>query len=256
MHALPELQDGFAAALADAARARDLSGLFRGPRGRTLARLAIYRGNVYGNCTKALESAFPIVRKIVGEGFFEALAHAFVKAQPSSSGDLNRYGERFAEFLAGFAPVADLPYLPDVARMEWFAHRAYFAEDSSAFDTVALRNVPAERYATLRPKLAAGCALLASDWPLERLWSVHQDGYAGGFEIDLDAGPDRVLIHRPRWRAEVISIPPGDHAFLDAAIAGRTLGESLHAAATADPDFDPSTALARWIHAHIITALV
>jgi hypothetical protein len=256
MRSLPELQAGFAAALMDVASAGTAPAMFRGTPERAASRLAIYRANVECNCAQALASAYPIVRKIVGDAFFDALAHAHLKAQPSQSGDLNRYGERLPEFLEDFAPVSDLPYLPDVARMEWHAHRAHFAAEPRAFNVAALADLPPERIASLRPGLAPACALLESAWPLGRIWTIHQDDYGGAFEIDLDSGPDRILVIRPRWRAQVVSLAPGDFAFLGTAHRGGTLGTALESAVAADPSFDPGSALARWIHAHVIDHLV
>ena len=256
MPSLPDLQQMFGAAIEDAGRASAAAGMFRGDPERSLARLAVYRGNVYANCGKALASAYPIVRKIVGEEFFDAMAREYVRSNPSQSGDLNRYGERLCDFVAGFPHTADLPYLPDVARMEWLLHRAYFAENASPFDPSSLARVEAERYLALRLELSAACALLESDWPLGRIWTIHQDDSRGAFEIDLDSGPDRVLVHRPLWRAQVLSLACGDFLFLSAASRGETLGAALQAAATADASFEPSTALARWIHAQVITSLV
>jgi len=256
MPSLPEAQAVFASALCDIAQVSAATPLFRGPAERVAARLAIYRGNVHGNCIRALESAYPIVRKIVGAEFFDALAHAYVRVQFSESGDLNRYGASLPEFLAGFPPVCDLPYLPDVARMEWLAHRAYFAQDAAPFDSATLKDVPQEGYARLRPRLSPACALLESPWPLGRIWTIHQDTYQGAFEIDLDSGPDRILVHRARWRAEVDSLSPGDFAFLSAAARGDTLGEALESGVAHDHELDPSTTLTRWIDADVVTSLV
>jgi hypothetical protein len=244
MPLLSELQAQFAAALADAGQARSAAALFHGSAGPALARLAIYRGNVLGNCIKALQSAYPIVAKIVGAEFFDALARAYARAGRSGSADLNRYGAGFAEFLEQFAPVADLPYLPDVARMEWQAHRAYFARDPLPFDP-----------ASLRLRLAAPCAILESPWPLARLWTVHQDDYRGSFDVDLDSGPERVLIHRPRWRAEVVALAGGDFHFLQSIQQGASLGAALEAGAS-HADFDPSTILPRWIAARVLESVV
>jgi len=220
------------------------------------AGLAAYRANVEGNLAGALASAYPVVRKIVGEGFFAQLCRAYGVRCPSASGDLNRYGERFALFLAGHEEVADLPYLPDVARMEWLAHLAYYAQDAHEFDPRALAAVPAERYAMLRPRLAPACALLSSPWPLGRIWAVHQDDYRGAFDVDLRAGPDRILVHRPRWRASVSSLGAGDFHLLEAVARGAQLGTALEAALAAEPAFDPPAALMRWIHARVIDRLV
>jgi uncharacterized protein len=231
MPSLFEAQARFAGALLGSA----------GPAG-----LAVYRGNVFGNWAQALESAYPIVRKIVGEEFFRGLAHEYAREYPSASGDLNEYGAQLAAFVADFPHTQDLPYLPDVVRMEWLAHRAYYAADAAPFD-------PTNICEGSRLALTPPCALLASEWPLSRIWTIHQADYEGEIDVDLRAGADRILVHRPRWRAQVRALAPGDYRFLDCAGQGRTLGEALEAAVTEDPGFDPSLALAGWVDAGVIT---
>jgi hypothetical protein len=255
MLGLLELQRAFGAALAQPGSVAPPEPIFRGSKDQTQGRLAVYRGNVYGNRAKALAAAYPIVRKIVGEDFFAAMAREYARGYPAASGDLNEYGERLAEFVAAFPHTQDLPYLPDVARMEWLAHRAYYAADAAAFDPLRLAGLPSVRYAELHPALAPACALLESDWPLAGIWTVHQDDFAGEIDVDLDAGPDRVLIHRPRWRVQVLALPPGDYRLLASALAGATLGRSLAAAVGAEPGFDPVAGLARWVEAGVIVDL-
>lgn len=225
------------------AQARFADALFgrAGPPG-----IAVYRGNVLGNWAQALESAYPIVRKIVGEDFFAAMARKYAGEHPSASGDLNEYGAQLARFVARFAPTQDLPYLPDVARMEWLAHRAYYAADAGTFALEGIRE-------SSRLALTPPCALLASAWPLARIWTIHQDDYEGGIDVDLGAGPDRILVHRPKWRAQVRSLAPGDYRFLECARQGSTLGEALEAAVAEDSGFDPSLALAGWVDARVVT---
>jgi hypothetical protein len=255
MPSLPELQARFAAALADARHAGRIAPFLREPPAQIEARLAVYRGNVYGNLAKALASAYPITRKIVGAEFFEAMAREYARSHPSRSGDLNRYGAHLARFVAAFPHTADLPYLPDVARMEWLAHLAYYARDPAPLEVAALGCVGVDEYASLRFRLAPPCALLESQWPLGRIWEIHQDDYRGAFEIDLGCGPDRILVHRPRWRAEVLSLDAGDFAFLRSVSQGDSLGTALEAGAR-EPGFDPSAALARWIGAGVVASRV
>jgi len=255
MPALLDLQCALGAAIGDAGRTAVVTPLFRDAPERVPARLAVYRGNVYGNSTDALAGAYPIVRKIVGAEFFEATARVYARAHPSASGDLNEYGEAFAAFLDEFPETHDLPYLPDVARMEWLAHRAYYAADSSPYDPSRLANLSPERWIALRPVLAPACAVLESKWPVARMWTVHQDDYSGALDVDLDAGPDRVLVHRPRWTAEVVALAAGDHRFLSAAAEGASLGEALEAAVAEDPQFDAAAALVRWIESGVVIDL-
>ncbi len=227
MPSLLELQAGFAAALLD---------------GGDPPRMAVYRGNVFGNWGAALGSAFPVVRRIVGADFFDAMARDYAHAHPSRSGDLHEYGAQLARFLEAYPHTQDLLYLPDVARLEWLAHRAYYAADAAAFDLSRPTEV----------RLAPACALLESDWPLARIWQAHQQG--GEPEaVELDAGPDRVLIHRPGRRVEVCSLQPGDFRFLERLRAGASLGAALEAAAVCDPGFLPQVALATWVQAGVLT---
>jgi hypothetical protein len=211
-----------------------------GPRG-----MDVYRGNVFGNWAQALARAYPIVCRIVGEEFFRRLARAYAHEHPSASGDLNEYGVHLADFVSRFPQTLDLPYLPDVARMEWLAHRAYYAQDPAPFELHGL-----DESSCLR--LTPPCALLASEWPLARIWTVHQDDYQGAFDIDLRSGPDRIVVHRAGWRVQVRSLAPGDYCFLSMIREGRTLGETLEAALAKEGAFDVSLALARWVDAGVV----
>ncbi|MFX9866817.1 DNA-binding domain-containing protein, partial [Acinetobacter baumannii] len=89
-----------------------------------------YRATSIANATAALRLAYPVCRLITGDDYFDALARRYRAACPSRDGDLNRYGDRFAAFLDGFEPVRALPYLPDVARLEWSVHVATMAADA------------------------------------------------------------------------------------------------------------------------------
>jgi uncharacterized protein len=215
--------------------------------------ISVYRGNVFGNWSGALAIAYPIVRKIVGAEFFDAMARHFARAHTSRSGDLHDYGAELPDFLAGYRHTADLPYLPDVARMEWFAHRAYYAPEAPRFDPAMLADQSPERLESLRLKLAPSCTLLHSRWPLARLWEIHQDDFRGDFSVDLHSGPDRVVIHRPRWQVSVQSVLPGEFRFLRGAEMGETLGEALETAASADAAFDPCAVLPRWIPSGVLS---
>ncbi len=251
MPALLELQRAFGASLLDSAELPALLPLV--DNAHPVQRLAVYRGNLYGNCLGALAGAYPVVRAILGEGFFDAMGREFLRAYPSASGDLNALGADLPQFIAAFAHTRDLPYLADVARLEWLAHRAYFAADAQAFPISKLA-VAADPGA-LRPVLAPACALLESAWPVADIWNAHKDPDADPCAVDLKAGPQRVLVHRPLWRVEVTRLPRGDYRFLCAAASGVALADALEAALAEDAGFDPGSALARWVSARAVVEL-
>jgi len=246
------MQEKFAAALADASLAPGAAKFFRGAPEEAIARLAVYRGNVVANAQEALANAYPIVVKIVGEEFFNGLAREHLRRHPSTSGDLNAYGECFAGFVAAFPHTQDLPYLPDVARMEWLAHRAHYARDAEPFGASRLAVIRETRWNDLRPVLAPSCTLLESHWPVARIWEVHQDGYAGELSVDFESGPERILVHRPRFRVQVAPLSAGAHRFLQRAAAGSSIAAALEAAFAEEPGFEFPAALRAWIEAAVV----
>ena len=246
---LPDLQAAFRAGTIgrDAAAAAALSagGMQNGHR------FGIYRNNIFKSLTGVLEAAFPTIRTLVGGENFAVLAHRFIAAHPPRQPQLYAYGGDFAAFLAGFAPaVEELPFLPDLARVEWAVNEAYFEADAETLSAGQLAGLAPERYAGLRLGLHPTVRLIESDWPVWDLW---------GAEALPDLGPDpwqdpgppgkqgggqRVLVRRPESKVDVVMATHGDFAFLGALATGDTLGEAAAAGVAADPEFDLSACLA------------
>ena len=248
---LLDMQSGFARALDGGAGAESLLTLFAGDARAIDRRLAVYRGNLLGTVTHALAAAYPVIAKVVGVEFFDAMAREYGRQAPSVSGDLNQYGRQLAGFLADFAPVRELPYLPDLARLEWAVHRAHYGADVDALDVTRLAAVAPAQQANLQLKLNPLCACFEARFPLARIWEIHQTDYAGKFSVDFDGGPFHTLVLRPRFRARAIPIGAGEYAFLAATAAGATLSDALDRALHTDPEFDFDTALRRWVE-HLV----
>ena len=168
MRELAALQARFGAGLEVAGSKTVALDIFNGESEQVASRFGIYRGNARANAARALAATYPVIGKIVGGEFFSGLAHEYESRFPSVSGDLNTYGESFAAFLAVFAPAQDIPYLADVAQLEWRVHHAHYAADANPFEPARLRLVPAEKQLHLIPKLHPACSLLHSEFPLAR----------------------------------------------------------------------------------------
>lgn len=215
-------------------------------------RFGIYRGNARANSANALGGSYPVVARIVGEEFFSGLAREYGMRHPSVSGDLNEYGESFADFLDQFAPAREIAYLSDVARLEWRVHRAHYAVDVAAFDPSRLAAIAPEQQVDLMPRLNPACSVMHSAFPLARIWEVNQDKYEGPIEVDFSREPAHVLVYRPRFRVEVMELPPAAVAFLKAAEQGGTLETALSAAQSHDEAFDLGGSLVEWITSAVI----
>ncbi|HEX8955841.1 MAG TPA: DUF692 family protein, partial [Burkholderiaceae bacterium] len=251
---LQRAQTAFAEALFDADKEGQALPLFKSNAALAKQRFALYRGNLSGNWDKALANAYPVLRQLVGEEFFAALAREYGKAHPSTDGDLNRFGAHFAEFLAGFEHVAEYPYFPDMARLEWALHRAHYAEGAAVIDTAALSSLAPEQMDTVGLRLHPACSLFASPWAIVALWQAHQPGHELGFPAELACDSHAVIV-RPHWKCEVLPLSAAAHAMLSSLAAGASLGTALDAALDLDDQFNFGNWLQEWLQAGIFVSL-
>jgi len=251
---MPELlaiQQDFAGALCDAGAAPRAERWLAGDASLIGQRLAIYRANVAASATKALVAAYPVIQQLVGETFFDGLAHAYQHLVASTSGDLSDYGAAFADFVCEFPHAQSLPYLADLARLEWAVHRAYGAQDAQPWDTQSLARIALAQQPAIRFGWAAGTALIDSSFPIARIWRIHQPDFEGEFSVDWSVR-ERVLVSREGVRVVVSALGAGDAAFIASSLAGSALGASAETALAAESGFDLGQLLGRLVRANVI----
>ena len=210
-------------------------------------RFALYRGTMSATWRRTLGNAYPVVLALVGDEFFGGLVRAYGRQYPSDSPDLNQFGACFADFLADFPHVAELPYLPDMARLEWAVHLAHYAPDAQGVAPGALAARQPQQLEESRWRLHPACRLLASRWRVTALWQAHQAGEGQGrFPQDMQVA-SHAAVCRPRWKAHVLELDEAAHAALLALQQGKTFGAALDAAFEHDENFDPGGQLGRWL---------
>ena len=238
---LAALQQSFATALFDVDAEDAVLAQLKDSGNRN--RFGLYRGNLTVTWDKTLAAAYPVLRQLVGDEFFSALSREFGMRHPSDNADLNRFGAQFGGFLDGFPHVADYPYLPDMARLEWALHRAHYAADVQGITADALAALTPEQMEDARFTLHPACVLLASEWAVLPLWQAH---HGSEFPVMMHA-PSYGLTARPRWKAEVVALDAAAHAALSALAAGAPFGAALDAAFELDEQFDVGANLKQWI---------
>lgn len=209
-------------------------------------RFDVHRNNVVVSLVDALADTFPVVQALVGEDFFRAMARLFVPRHPPRSPLLAEYGARLPAFIEAFAPTAGLPYLADVARLEFARVQAYHAADAPVLrrQPLAARLAEPEALPAARWRLHPSVHLVASRHPVVALWAAHQ-GLGELADVDL-AQPQAALVLRKHDDVVVLALAPGAAGFVQALAAGATLAEAAAAAATGieGQDFDLAATLA------------
>lgn len=235
MSSLAELQAAFVRALRDpgAPVPSPVRGTAAAPSTR---RFNVYRNNMVVSLVDALKAAFPAILRLVGEDYFNAVARAYIDQHPPSSPVLLRYGKRFGDFLEQFPTASGVPYLGDVARLEWARIHALHAADAEPAGIQALASLPEEMLSTVCLDLHPSVMHVASRWPVVALWSacVSPDD---ANDVDMNTAQTAVVA-RPSLRVGVHTAPPGGGAFLAALADGSTLGTAAEQAMKADDAFD------------------
>ena len=206
------------------------------PEGRPAgSRFDVYRNNVTASLTEALRQAFPVIRKLVGEEFFTAMAIAHVRAHPPRSPMLMLYGADMPGFLAAFPPVAHLGYLPDIARLELALREAYHAADAAPVPADRLAALPEADFLSARISFAPAMRIVQSRWPIHAIWAAN----AEGAPMPRERRAEDVVILRPGFDPAPHVLPDHAAGFLTLLQAGHPLGQAL----AATPDFDLTATL-------------
>lgn len=252
MATLREIQHDFADALLDPARSIPCH-VTSHTAGYPAARFNVYRNNVLASLIDVLASYFPVVRRLVGDEFFRAMAGEHVRQHPPRSPMLSRYGEQFPAFIASFDPVQDLPYLGDIARLEWHVLRAYHAADRRPLTASEIARSTSAEPQSVVLALHPSAALLASAHPIVSIWETNTNDDMVR-PVDLASGGEHALVLRRELEVVVFRIGEGAHALLLAMRSGQTLGESIRAAATTEQRIAASSASLQAMLASLIGA--
>ena len=192
-------------------------------------RFGIYRNNVAASLTDAMADSYPVVQQLVGDAFFRAMAGEFVGAFPPRSPVLAWYGASFPDFIAAFPPVAELPYLADVARLEWRRVESWHSADAVPVTECDLTNLLADEAKLARSRfvLHPAARLLTSRYPVASLWAAHQSDTAEVAlgQIDMST-PETALLVRPDLDVEIFRIESAAGKFIERLNAGVTFGDA------------------------------
>lgn len=191
-------------------------------------RLSVYRNTFTQTLIRALRLSYPAVDRLVGAAFFDAAAGDFVVQQPPRSSFLDDFGGDFAAFLERFAPAASLPYLADVARLEWAVSRALHAPDAAALSLASLGSVDAADYAQICFTPHPSVSLIHTIFPADVIWcAVLEDDDAALAAIDLSSGPAWLIVQRGPSAFDIARLDEALWRFVSDLCAGCPLGAAL-----------------------------
>lgn len=211
-------------------------------------RFNVYRNNVMVSLTEALTARFPVVRRLVGDDFFGAMARVFIEYHKPTSPVLQEWGKEFAIFLDRFSPLKEYPYLGDVARIEFARGVAFHAADAAPIEASTLSAANPE---TLRMGLHPSVQVLKLRYAAVSIWQRNQPGFE---THPIGRNAEIALILRDRiFDVPVQVITPAEAEMLKALREGRPLASAAASGSLQDPMFNPQPLLVNLMQAGVLT---
>jgi hypothetical protein len=232
---LAELQHGLAEVILGRRDPSRLDGVAV-PRGVEIdRRIAVYADGYPARVEESLREAYPAITKILGDGSFHGLATRYLERVPADVRNLNCVGAGLPAFLESDLLASELPFLHDLARLEWAVVVCFHSERVERFDASRLAGWGPREWADAHVALQPGVSLVCSDWPLVAL---HEARNLERSEIDVDLvdRPDRVLVYRQLFDVVAESADELEATALARIRAGESLGSVTQALATAGAD--------------------
>ncbi len=252
MPSLAESQTIFRRAIAQSGDAATPS-MLTAPRGAA-TRFAIYRRHHRESLTRHIRGRFPTVEWLLGTPLMMDITVAFVRDTPPSAPCMAEYGFDFAAFLANEPIGQQLPYLEDVALLDWHLGDVAVAIDLPALKISELALVHPDRLPDLTLSLQPGLRHLESGWPIDDLVRVRLSERA---PEQLAFAPESVAIEicGARGRFRLSRLSPPIMRFRATLVQAGTLGDAIQCALEIDAAVDISTVLTALFSEDLVTAI-
>ncbi|NKD76220.1 DUF2063 domain-containing protein [Haematospirillum sp. H1815] len=209
--------------------------------------LSVHRNTILFGQLDAMAAVFPAVRRLVGADCFQGLVRAFFRAHPVHVPCLVDAGEGFPAFLGGQESLSAMPWLVDVAALEWECHRVSRHAESPNLDPASLSGLnPAFIDDLVFVPRAASC-LFSSLWPVNtiRLANMVPCADQDVATVSLGDGPEFLLLVRPGSKVLVEHIGQPGSVFLQRCFSGERFGQAASGTLALHPDFDLQAFLIR-----------
>ena len=209
-------------------------------------RLQIYRNTSMGVMASALRLVFVAVGHVLGAEFFEGAARMFVAEAPPRSAWLDQYGADFPDFLAQLPQAASVPYVADLARLEWSVNLVLHASDAMPLAIADLAGLTEADLSQLRLVPHPTAQLLRCDFPADAIWHAvlerDDDAMAA---VDLSDGPVGLLVQRTAQGIELMRLSEPQWSVATALFLGQPLGAVMAGASGPDAHAALATLLTR-----------
>jgi hypothetical protein len=225
------------------------------PEGVDIAtRLAVYTQGYPARIAESLREAFPATAHILGDGSFASLTERYLAQVPAAQRNLNYVGSALPELLKSDPLADELPFLPDLARLEWAVTQCFHGDPADPLDTSQCATWSMDDWASARIGFQPHMDLVCSAWPLSDLREArHTD--RPDIDVDLVDRSDHVLVYRDGFEVVEESVDETEATAIQQLRAGGDLGEVTASLAAAGVRAETvNTLFGRWVSVGLVAS--
>lgn len=180
-------------------------------------RLDIYAEAYFERLVEVLEDDYAALKRVLGTDLFRALIVDYLEAHPSRDYSAAALGVKMPEFLQTHELSETLPYLPDLARLEWNVVHAFFAQDSEALSLEGLGSITEEQWLSAAFRLDRSVRLLQSRWNIDAVWKSKDQ--------PVEEEERWLVIYRSNYKVRVESLTQVQYKMLEGLSEGLALDQ-------------------------------
>ena len=128
--------------------------------------IQIYSNNYITSLTNVLKASYSCIVRLVGNDFFKFVAREYIAKHPVKTGNIQEYGAEFTNFINNFEPCNSLPFLTDIAKLE-YAYEVCYRSQCARF-------------------------LIESKYPIIKIWQLNKNSD----KLDINSGADNVFVYK------------------------------------------------------------
>lgn len=223
------------------------------------ARVDIYAQMYYARLFEVVKGDFPRTAAILSCDRFHEIVSAYLAQHPSTHPSLRQLGRLFPAFLQGCPESIDLPFLSELAALEWARIEVFDAPDAAPLLVEHLQTIHPEDWPTLTLQLIPAFQLVESQWPVYEIWKAAEEEEHTLNVDDIVLEPSVLRVWREGFSVYHAKLDSIEQAALHGVIAGapfaaicEALEEQLSAEEAATT---VGSLLLRWIDDGILARL-
>jgi hypothetical protein len=159
-------------------------------------RINIYAEMYFARLVDVLKSDFPRVAALLGCERFHEIVSYYLTRYPSTHPSLRYLGHLFPGFLKDCAETVNLPFLGDLATLEWARVAVFDDLDAEPLRVEQLQHLAPDEWPALKFQVIPAFRIVHSKWPVHAIW--HAAEAEDALSILEDVQPENTTLRI--WR--------------------------------------------------------